>query len=119
MEKNDFTLYKKNGKIYSIGMEFNNLIRNADLPAMIGGGKKNRESHLTALGLPVGLALMDNKIDNSSIHDIHGRNFEGGVIKEDIYSKLLKLAEHRKTTNSKTRKRRQKHKKRRRKTRRN
>ena len=87
MEKNDFTLYKKNGKIYSIGMEFNNLIRNADLPAMIGGGKKNRESHLTALGLPVGLALMDNKIDNSSIHDIHGRNFEGGVIKEDIYSK--------------------------------
>ena len=52
--------------------------------------------------------LLENQIDDSQLHDLHERSFEGGVIKEDIYTKLLQLAEQRKTTNSKTRKRRKK-----------
>ena len=112
MNEQEFTIYEKNGNIYSIGMKFNNLLRQSNLPAMVGGGKQN--SHLSTLGLPIGLTLLNNQIDDSQIHDLHERSFEGGVIKEDIYTKLLQLAEQRKTTNSKTRKRR---KKRRRKTR--
>ena len=39
MEESDFVLYKnKDGAIESIGMPFENLFRNNNLPAMIGGG---------------------------------------------------------------------------------
>ena len=113
MNEQEFTIYEKNGSIYSIGMKFNNLLRQSNLPAMVGGGKQ--KSHISTLGLPIGLSLLNNQIDDTQIHDLHERTFEGGVIKEDIYTKLLQLAEQRKTTNSKTRKRRKK--KRRRKTR--
>ena len=37
MEEGDFVVYKnKGGGIESIGMKFNNLFRNNDMPAMIG-----------------------------------------------------------------------------------
>ena len=46
---NDFTLYEKNGDIFSLHMKFNNFFRSQNLPAMIGGGKKNhlnlKQSH--------------------------------------------------------------------------
>ena len=39
MEESDFVLYKnKDGAIESIGMPFENLFRDNNLPAMIGGG---------------------------------------------------------------------------------
>tara|TARA_Y100000758_G_C16053676_1_gene422447 strand:- start:339 stop:683 length:345 start_codon:yes stop_codon:yes gene_type:complete len=111
LNNQDFTIYQKGGNVYSIGMKFDNFIRKANLPAMIGGGKK---MHATSLGLPIGLALMNRQIGAPKYHNLHSRSIEGGVLKEEIYSKLLQLAEQRPTTNSKTRKRR---KKKRRKTR--
>ena len=39
MNKNDFAIYKKNGDILSMGFKFENLLKGAGLPAMIGGGK--------------------------------------------------------------------------------
>ena len=80
---------------------------------MIGGGKQ--KIHKSSLGLPIGLALMNSQMNNPKYHNLHDRSFQGGVLKEEIYSKLLQLAEQRTTTNSKTRKKR---KKKRRKTRR-
>ena len=41
MNKNEFAIYEKNGNIYSIGMKFDNLLRQNNLPAMIGGGELN------------------------------------------------------------------------------
>ena len=66
MEKNDFTLYEKNGDIYSIGIKFDNYLRKYNLPAMIGGGggrEKHNKTHFSSLGLPIGLTLLDNQID--------------------------------------------------------
>ena len=112
MNKNEFAIYEKNGDIYSIGMKFDNLLRQNNLPAMIGGGKNNL--HSSSLGLPVGLSLIKNQMNNDEddmpIHDLYDKTLEGGVINENIYSKLLHLAEQRNITNSKTRKRRRKKK---------
>ena len=113
LNNEDLKVYKKGSDIYSIGMKFDNFIKESNLPAMIGGGKQ--KMHMSSLGLPIGLALMNSQMNNPKYHNLHDRSFEGGVLKEEIYSKLLQLAEQRKMTNSKTRKRR---KKKRRKTRR-
>ena len=41
---NDFTLYEKNGDIFSLHMKFDNFFRNQNLPAMIGGSKSNHKN---------------------------------------------------------------------------
>ena len=97
MKKSDFTIYEKKGKIYSMGFEFNNLLKSKGLPAMIGGGNKN--NNFNGIGVPVGLVLMKNKIDKD-----HIKQYGGGVVDNSLYNKLLHLAEQRKTTNSTTRK---------------
>ena len=122
MEKNDFTVYEKNGDIYSIGIKFDNYLRKYNLPAMTGGGGdrgKHNKTHFSSLGLPIGLTLLDNQIDNTNIHGnlhdkVRTKSLEGGVIDNNLYTKLLELADQNKKTKSKTRK---KQKKRRRKTR--
>ena len=121
MKNNDFTVYEKNGNIYSIGIKFDNYLRKYNLPAMVGGGLngKNNRTHFSSLGLPIGLTLLDNQIDNTTIHgNLHNKvqtkSLEGGVIDNNLYTKLLELADQNTKTKSKTRK---KLKKRRRKTR--
>lgn len=116
---NDFTLYEKNGDIFSLHMKFNNFFRNQNLPAMIGGGKKNHLNINNGLSVPLGLALLNKQSDIPSYQDIHNRNKEGGtmsrdVLKEDMYQKLLNLADSRnqKKTKRKTKKRRGRKKKR-------
>jgi len=107
----DFTLYEKDGDIFSLHMQFNNFFRNQNLPAMIGGGKKNHLNVNNGLSVPLGLALLNKQVDVTSYQDIHnrkkeGRSLDGGVLKEDTYSKLLSLADLRnhKKSNRKTRK---------------
>tara|TARA_B100000902_G_scaffold363127_1_gene382038 strand:+ start:882 stop:1223 length:342 start_codon:yes stop_codon:yes gene_type:complete len=107
MEKNDFALYKKDGKILSMGFQFKNLLTDNGLPAMIGGGKG--KFHKSDFGIPVGLALLNKQLepDKYQFHRVR----EGGVLKEDLYRKLLHLGEQRKSTKSKTKKKRGKRKK--------
>ena len=107
----DFTLYEKNGDIFSLHMQFNNFFRNQNLPAMIGGGKKNHLNINNGLSVPLGLALLNKQIDIPSYQNIHnikkdGRSLDGGVLREDTYSKLLSLADlrNKKKSNRKTRK---------------
>ena len=110
-KNNDFTLYEENGDIFSLHMKFNNFFRNQNLPAMVGGGKKNHLNINNGLSVPLGLALLNKQGDTAGYQDIHnrnkeGRNLDGGVLKEDIYSKLLSLADSRnqKKSNRKTKK---------------
>ena len=110
-KNNDFTLYEKNGDIFSLHMKFNNFFRNQNLPAMIGGGKKNHLNINNGLSVPLGLVLLDKQGDKSGYQYIHnrnreGRNLDGGVLKEDTYSILLSLADARnkKKSSKKTRK---------------
>ena len=94
MDEEDFVLYKnKEGGIKSIGMKFENLFRDNNMPAMIGGGIGSHNK-FSDVGIPVGLYMMHNKIKQSE-KKIHSRTLDGGVIKEDIYNKLLNLAEQR------------------------
>lgn len=110
-KNNDFTLYEENGDIFSLHMKFNNFFRNQNLPAMVGGGKRNHLNINNGLSVPLGLALLNKQGDTTVYQDIHnrnreGRNLDGGVLKEDIYSKLLSLADSRnqKKSNRKTKK---------------
>jgi len=109
MEEGDFVVYKnKGGGIESIGMKFNNLFRNNDIPAMIGGGTGNHNK-FGNMGIPVGLYVMNNKLKTPD-KSIHSRTLDGGVIREDIYNKLLNLSEQREKKKGKTRKNRKKSK---------
>tara|TARA_Y100000591_G_C21840605_1_gene705352 strand:+ start:389 stop:781 length:393 start_codon:yes stop_codon:yes gene_type:complete len=110
---NDFTLYEKNGDIFSLHMKFDNFFRNQNLPAMIGGGKKNHLNINNGLSVPLGLALLNSQKNIPTYQDVHNRNKEGGtmnreVLKEDMYQKLLSLSDSRnqKKSKKKTRKRR-------------
>ena len=97
MNKNDFALYEKKGKIYSMGFEFNNLLTKNGLPAMVGGGHKSNS--LNSIGLPIGLLLFNSEGNVSQI-----KQQSGGVIDNNLYNKLLHLAEQRSSTKSKTKK---------------
>tara|TARA_B110000858_G_scaffold64818_1_gene75117 strand:+ start:2224 stop:2571 length:348 start_codon:yes stop_codon:yes gene_type:complete len=112
MEKSDFAIYQKGGDILSMGFKFENLLKDKGLPAMIGGGKG--KFHKNQYGIPVGLALLNRQLDKKKTYH---RNFEGGVVKEELYRKLLFMGEQRKTSNSKTRRKHKKKKKKKRKTR--
>ena len=112
MEKSDFAIYQKGGDILSMGFKFENLLKDKGLPAMIGGGKG--KFHKNQYGIPVGLALLNRQLGKKKTYH---RNFEGGVVKEELYRKLLFMGEQRKTSNSKTRRNHKKKKKKKRKTR--
>ena len=107
MEKEDVVLYKnKGGGIESIGMKFENAFRDNNIPAMVGGGI-GTHNKFGNLGIPIGLHIMNRQIKQNS-KNIHSRTLDGGVIKEDIYNKLLNLAEQREKKKGKTRKNRKK-----------
>ena len=110
MNKSDFAIYKKGNDIFSMGFKFDNLLMQKDLPAMVGGG--SHTIHNSNYGLPVGLALLTKKHDIHSNNEILNRNIEGGVISDDLYTKLLNLAEanSKKKKRTNTRKKRNKNK---------
>ena len=89
---------------------------------MIGGGKKNHLNINNGLSVPLGLAMLNKQINLPSYQDIHNRNKEGGtmnngVLKEDMYQKLLSLADARNEKKSKRKTRRRRGGKKKRKTR--
>ena len=107
MEKDDFVLYKnKGGGIESIGMKFENSFRDNNFPAMVGGGIGSHNK-FGNIGIPVGLYMMNRQLKQNN-KNIHSRTLDGGVIKNDIYNKLLNMAEQREKKKGKTRKNRKK-----------
>ena len=57
---------------------------------MVGGGTDT--IHNSNNGLPVGLALLNKKFGDDNNKTLH-RNIEGGVISDELYTKLLNLAD--------------------------
>ena len=107
MDEEDFVIYKnKGGGIESIGMKFENLFRDNNMPAMVGGGIGSHNK-FGNIGIPVGLYMMNRQLKLPE-KKIHSRTLDGGVIKEDIYNKLLNMAEQREKKRGKTRKNRKK-----------
>ena len=106
MDKSDFAIYQKGGDVLSMGFKFENLLKDKGLPAMIGGGKG--KFHKNQYGIPVGLALLNKQLDKDT--GTYHRNFEGGVVREELYRKLLHIGEQRKSSKSKTRKNKRKKK---------
>jgi len=97
MEKDDFTLYEKKGNIYSMGMQFKNILRGSGLPAMVGGSKTNRNE----LGIPVGITLIKSHVGGFNEEN----SLKGGVVKGDLYDKLLNMCGGKQKTNAKSKKR--------------
>ena len=109
MDEEDFVIYKnKGGGIESIGMKFENLFRDNNMPAMVGGGIGSHDK-FGNIGIPVGLYMMNRQLKQPE-KKIHSRTLDGGVIKDDIYNKLLNMAEQREKKKGKTRKNRKKNK---------
>ena len=115
----DFTLYEKNGDIFSLQMKFDNIFRNKNLPAMTGGSRKHLNTNNgvhTRLSVPLGLAMLNKKLDTNTYKDLHThshRQLDGGVIKSSMYDKLLSLADERNSKKSKSKTRRKRSKKKR------
>ena len=67
MEEEDFVLYKnKGGGIESIGMKFENLFRDNNMPAMVGGGIGSHNK-FGNIGIPVGLYMMNRQLKNKIV----------------------------------------------------
>ena len=91
MNEQEFTLYEKNGSVFSIGMEFKNLLREAGLPAMIGGGDKKHKkmkNHVGSHGIPIGLSLLNKQYGDKSAKIY----IEGDCI--NLKFKWIKLSYH-------------------------
>lgn len=97
----EFVFYQKGGDILSIGMKFDNIFRKHNLPAMIGGQNKGKAT--SSFGLPIGLNFMNKKFNSEDL-DFKPNIMKGGVIKNEIYNKLLHLAEKRTNSRQQTRK---------------
>tara|TARA_Y100000389_G_scaffold53846_1_gene49658 strand:+ start:4922 stop:5332 length:411 start_codon:yes stop_codon:yes gene_type:complete len=86
---NDYVLRKENGKIYSINMQFDNVLRNNDVPAIISNKFKN-------MGIPAGLVLLNtiNHASNTGNNQqmvCHTENNTTVCVNETLYDNLLKL----------------------------
>ena len=103
MDKEDFTLYEKKGNIYSMGMKFKNILRSSGLPAMVGGSKTNRNE----LGIPVGITLIKSHVEGFNEEN----SLKGGVVKGDLYDKLLNMCDSRRKTHAKSKKKRRRKRK--------
>ena len=83
---NDFVLRKENGKIYSINMIFDNVLRSHNIPPIILSKFKN-------YGMPAGLALL-NTINHAQPNEqmvCHKENNTTVCVNESLYDNLLKL----------------------------
>ena len=75
-------------------MKFNNSLRKANLPALIGGAKNSQ------LGIPIGITLINNYTNKFNEEN----SIEKGVIKSSLYDRLLNMSGQKAKTNKKTKK---------------
>jgi hypothetical protein len=94
LEESDFVITQKGGNYKAMNLSINNILKSNDQPAIIGGGtnifSKNK------LGIPFGLAMMNNFIPKNS-HDGGNKktnhNKEMRLIKDELYDELLSLCQ--------------------------
>tara|TARA_B100000674_G_C37853550_1_gene921187 strand:- start:26 stop:421 length:396 start_codon:yes stop_codon:yes gene_type:complete len=123
LDNENFIITKEGNDFSSMNINIKNVLRQNDQPAIVGGGKNimNKNSY----GYPIGLVALNqfnkkNLIANTKLDDTTEiKNKVGGVISDDLYSKLLGIEQNIETKNKtagkrnkKTRHKKTRHKKR-------
>jgi hypothetical protein len=92
LNNDDFVINSNAGTYSSLDVDLNNIIKNNNQPAIVGGGKNilNKNKY----GIPFGLAVLkdfDKQLSGGNFLDDDNEQ-TGGVISEDLYSKLLGIS---------------------------
>ncbi len=93
LNNENFIITKDGNDFSSMDINIKNLLKEGDQPAIVGGGKNilNKNNY----GYPIGLVALNqfnkkNLVANTKLdHTIEIKNKAGGVISDDLYSKLL------------------------------
>lgn len=97
LNNEDFVINSNGGNYSSLDVNLNNILKNNNQPAIVGGGKNilNKNKY----GIPFGLAVLKDFDKKLSGGDFLNDDIEEseGVISEDLYSKLLGLSSNVKT----------------------
>ena len=93
-------IYNKDGdKIMAGGYSVNSLLLNEGMPAMYSGGKKTTYSHdkvsdrFKHLAVPAGLFYINDLMINKSTKPNYKNDSDSEVVNDELYEKLLKLAQ--------------------------
>lgn len=92
LDNENFIITKEGDNYKSMDINIKNILRQNDQPAIVGGGKNILNKH--SYGYPVGLVALNqfNKKFISNTNDIiESTNKRGGVISDNLYSKLLEI----------------------------
>jgi len=89
LENSDFVITQKGGNYTAMNLNINNILKTSNQPAIVGGGKsiftKNK------LGVPFGLAVMNDLMPQKKMEGGSKINKEMQLIKDDLYDELLSL----------------------------
>jgi len=92
LNNEDFVINSNGGNYSSLDVNLNNILKNNNQPAIVGGGKNilNKNKY----GIPFGLAVLKDFDKKLSGGDFLNDNIEKseGVVSEDLYSKLLGIS---------------------------
>ena len=93
-------IYNKDGdKIMAGGYSVNSLLLNEGMPAMYSGGKKTTYSHdkvsdrFKHLAVPAGLLYINDIMINKNTKQNYKNDSDSEVVNDELYEKLLKLAQ--------------------------
>ena len=98
IEIDDLIFYKNGNNTMTGGMQFNNFLKNNNMPAMIGGSK-GATNNMENITIPIGLVLFNNKINDKIKKKYNVDNALNNImthkdvdyIGTSLYDKLLNL----------------------------
>ena len=108
LDNDTFIITKEGGNYKSMDINIKNVLKQNYLPAIVGGGKNilNKNSY----GYPIGLVALNqfNKKSMTNTNWGETTNKKGGVVSDDLYSKLLGIESEIQKRNKKAGKRNKK-----------
>lgn len=103
MNPSDFTIYRENGDILSMGFKIKSIIAKQGLPVMVGDKNPFKKGTFDNLNIPLPLAVLHEKVNSAAIESMSGGDMpENNVINMEnildnqqiddlLYNKLLNL----------------------------
>ena len=86
MNPNDFTFYKENGNIMSMGFNVKNLYAKNGLSVLYGGGKKREDIFFNKIheySVPMSLVMLNKQFDKYDVENISATlDLEDDIIKK-------------------------------------
>lgn len=105
MNPSDFTFYKENNEIKSMGFNVKNIYAQTGLPILIGGGKKKEDIFFNKIheySIPMSLVMLNKQIqeyDTESLseilddnEDVVGRMYLNTENNNSLFEKLIELS---------------------------